>query len=260
MPIDYRAALHSEAARFVDVLSEADLTARVPTCPHWRVDDLLYHLAETFLFWASVIRERADDPDPIEAAKPAKPTARADLLALYERCTSALFDSLDTTDDNVAVWTWSDDHTVGFIRRRMPHEALIHRLDAELVADALSDVDPALAADGVHELLQHFYTRPGWSSFRDDGPVGRLHATDTDTSWLVRVGGFSGLSPNTGKSYDDEPCLELVDAGEPSFAVSATARDLDAWLWNRPALVEPVVAGRDTHFRTLTAIIAKGID
>ena len=44
---------------------------------------------------------------------------------------------------------WADDKTVGYIRRRQAHEALIHRLDAELTAGAVTPLDPDLAADGV---------------------------------------------------------------------------------------------------------------
>ena len=60
-------------------------------------------------------------------------------------------------------WTWSDDHTVGFILRRQAHEALVHRLDAEQAAGRGHELDAALAADGVHECLDVMYGgMPPW--------------------------------------------------------------------------------------------------
>lgn len=257
MPLDYLDHLRRESARFGAVLRDADLAAPVPTCPDWTAADLLYHLAEAFLFWAIVVRERADDPDPIDAAKPAQLDDRDELFALYENSTAVLLDALAGTPDDVAVWTWSSDNTVGFVRRRMPHEALIHRLDAELTAGALSDVDPALATDGVAEALEHFHGgAPAWSELALDGPVGRARATDTGAEWLFRFGGFSGVSPNTGKTYDREPTLLLAGSGDPSFTISAPARDLDAWMWNRPQVGEVRVDGNQDDFARLTAIVA----
>ena len=42
-----------------------------------------------------------------------------------------------------------------FIRRRQAHEALIHRIDAELTAGDRTPMDTDLSADGVDEAL-HF--------------------------------------------------------------------------------------------------------
>ncbi len=57
---------------------------------------------------------------------------------------------------------------------------------------------------------------------------------DTGAAWLVRLGHWSGHSPNTGKTYEREPIMQIVDSGDPSFVVTGSARDLHRWLWNRP--------------------------
>ena len=151
------------------------------------------------------------------------------------------------------MWTWLDaDHSVGFVRRRQAHEALIHRLDAELTAGAVTELDAGLATDGVLEAIEWMFGgAPGWATSTADGPVGRLATTDTGASWLVRVARWSGTSPNTQRTYANEPMLLLVDAGEPSFEVTGTARDLDAWMWNRPTLSEIRRAGDTSAFETL---------
>jgi uncharacterized protein (TIGR03083 family) len=261
MDIDFLAHLRSDAARFGEVLRDADPATRVPPCPDWDADDLLWHLAEVFLFWATIVRERLAEPDAAEDAKPPRPADHAGLLALYDRATAELVATLEATPDDTPCWTWSDDHRAGFVRRRMSHEALIHRLDAEITTGALTDVDPALAADGVYEALQHFYGGyPDWSDYRADGPIGRVRTTDTGGEWIVRLGGFSGLSPNTGKAYDNEPSLEIVEDGAPTFTVSGPARDLDAWIWNRPTLTEVAVDGDHADFQAFAAVIAEGVD
>ncbi len=48
---------------------------------------------------------------------------------------------------------WADDKTAGYIARRQAHEALVHRLDAELTVGDRTPLDPRLAADGVDEAL-----------------------------------------------------------------------------------------------------------
>jgi uncharacterized protein (TIGR03083 family) len=261
MSIDFLAHLRGDAARFRAVLRDADPAAGVPPCPDWDVDDLLWHLAEVFLFWGTIVRERLEDPDPAEDGKPERPADHAGLLALYDRAASELIATLETTPDDVACWTWSDDHTAGFVRRRMAHEALIHRLDAEVATGVTSEIDATLATDGVHEALQHFYGGyPEWSTHHADGPTGRVRTADTGAEWLIRLGGFSGLSPNSGKTYVNEPSLEIVDDGTPTFTVSAAAADLDAWMWNRPARTDVTIDGADADFQAFHAIITAGVD
>src|SRR5665811_2356206 len=44
--LDYLSHLALDSARFVEVLRQAPSGARVPTCPDWDADDLLWHLGE----------------------------------------------------------------------------------------------------------------------------------------------------------------------------------------------------------------------
>jgi hypothetical protein len=89
-----------------------------------------------------------------------------------------------------------------------------------------------------------------------DGATGRLSTTDTGSEWLVRIGHWSGHSPNTGKTYTDEPVLEIVTDGEPTFEISGAACDLDAWLWNRPTMTDVTRAGDTAAFE---AVIRAGV-
>jgi uncharacterized protein (TIGR03083 family) len=256
MDVDFLAHLRADSARFADVLGGIDPGAPVPTCPEWTAVDLLWHLAEVQHFWGTIVRDRLTDPESYE--QPARPDAPPALMELFTDSSALLSDALAGTPDDVAVWTWFDaDQSVGFVRRRQAHEALIHRLDAELTAGLVTDVDPALATDGVLEAIEWMFGDvPAWATSAGDGPLGRLSTTDTATSWFVRVGRWSGTSPNTGRTYTDEPTLLLADGGEPTFEITGSARDLDAWMWNRPLVGE---LHRSGDIEALETVIRQGV-
>ena len=237
------------------MLRDTDPAARVPSCPDWSADDLLFHLAEVFDNWTKVVR---DGQPGDEIPPPERPADHGGLLELYAQATAALLDVITTTPGDQPMWSWvAEDVTVDWLPRRMAHEALIHRLDAELAANAVTDFDPALAADGVAEVVRYFFGwRPSWGEL-SPGALGRLAATDTGDDWLVQVGTWSGTSPSSGNSYDGERYAALVTEGEPTFSISASARDLDAWLWGRPTFAAPSIEGDASAFE---AIVAAGLD
>lgn len=254
MTIDFLAHVQSESAQFGELLAGTDASAPVPTCPDWTAADLLWHLAEVQLFWGAIVRDRLDGPDAAEAQKPDRPEGYRALLDLFGQASSDLVAALENTAEDVPLWTWfPDDQSAGFVRRRQAHEALIHRIDAELTAGRpAGDVDRALATDGALEVLEWMFSGyPDWASFEQDGPIGRLATTDTGTEFFVQLGRWSGHSPNSGKDYTDEAALTVIESGDPSFTISATARDLDAWLWNRPALAAVAIDGDAVGFETI---------
>jgi uncharacterized protein (TIGR03083 family) len=254
--LDFRAHLRADSARFREALSAADPTAEVPSCPGWDAAELLWHLSEVQDFWAAIVRDRLDDPERAEELSRAADYEAQ--LAQFDACSTRLIDALAAAPDGTAIWTWFPaDQTAGFVRRRQAHEALIHRLDAELTVGAVTDLDPALATDGVLEVLERMYSAtPRWANHVLDGPIGRVVTTDTGADWLVQIGHWSGHSPDTGNTYDDEPTLGVVEAGEPSFTISGTSRDVDAWLWNRPTLTDVTREGDTSAFE---AVIQAGI-
>jgi uncharacterized protein (TIGR03083 family) len=257
MTIDFVSHVRSESARFVEVLTGLEPTTPVPSCPDWTAADLVWHLGEVQTLWGTIVRERLDDPQ--RAAEPERPGEYRELLAFYRGASAALVDALTETPADTAVWTWFDaDRSAGFVRRRQAHEALIHRIDAELTAGVpVSAVDRGLATDGVKEVLEWMYGGvPEWATSTMDGATGRLRTTDTGGEWVVRIGRWSGHSPNTGKTYTDEPVLGIVADGEPSFEISGTAGDLDAWLWNRPTVTEVTRTGDTEPFE---AVIRTGV-
>jgi uncharacterized protein (TIGR03083 family) len=264
-PATYLEHLARESARFGDVLGAAAPDVPVPTCPGWIADDLLWHLAEVQWFWGSVVRERVTDGAEVERFEATRPADRAELMAFSLQAGQDLLSILTATPPRTEAWTWADDdHTVGFILRRQAHEALIHRVDAEVTAGTRSPIDPRLAADGVDEALRvMFGVPPGWArSTVDDAATVRVRCTDTGHSWVVSLGAFSGTSPNSGTTYEEEPFLQVarMDDGRPAVAgIAGAAADVDCWLWNRPAVGPVELAGDPGVLHRFTAFVAAGV-
>jgi uncharacterized protein (TIGR03083 family) len=263
--IDYLGHLARESALFGHALDGAAADARVPTCPDWNADDLLWHLGEVQWFWGTIVREGVG-PDGAEAMKPVRPDRRSGLMAFYLTASGDLGKALSAAAPQAPAWTWSDDQTVGFIRRRQAHEALIHRVDAELTAGhRRSLMDPALSADGVDEALRIMYggDMPSWGTFAaDDAGTLAIRAIDTGDDWLVTLGQFTGTDPDGGKSYD-QPGISVASADQgdqAAAAVSGTADDLDCWLWQRPADTPLERSGDRDVLGRFDALIAEGID
>jgi uncharacterized protein (TIGR03083 family) len=260
--LDYVAHLVRDSSRFAEALGGAPADVRVPSCPAWNADDLLWHLGEVQWFWGTVVREKLSG-EQAEERKPPRPAGRAALLAFYGRASDDLAEVLAATAPQTPAWTWSDDQTVGFIRRRQAHEALIHRIDAELTASGRTPLDPDLCADGVDEALRVMYgALPAWGRFTPDRPrTVRLRATDTGDSWFVTLGRFTGTDPD-GVTYD-EPDIHAEDPDPGSVAaaeIAGAAADLDCWLWHRPPLAPVARSGDQEVLSCFESAIAPGID
>ncbi len=261
--LDFVAHLTRESGLFAAAIREAAPDAPVPTCPDWDADDLLWHLTEVQWFWGTVVREKVNR-ERAEELKPPRPGDRAGLLAFYDRASGDLAEILAATPPGTPAWTWSADQTAGFIRRRQAHEALIHRVDAELTAGRPTPLDPALASDGVDEALRVMYGGlPAWGTFTpDDTLTLRLRATDTGDSWFVTLGQFTGTDPGDGCSYD-EPDLHPADRDPGTVTaaeVAGTAVDLDCWLWHRPTGAPVKQSGDQQVLSRFEAAIAPGIN
>jgi len=259
---DYVSHLERESTRFAVALGEALPDASVPTCPEWDADDLLWHLAEVQWFWGTIVRHALTEPPPAEA-RPERPRGRAELTAFYERASGDLVAALAAADPQDRVWTWFTDQTVGFVCRRQAHEALIHRVDAELTIESRGSMDAQLSDDGIDEALRVMYGYiPEWATFSSNcSGVVRLRASDTRHAWLVSPGRLAGTDPEDGASAD-EPCLRVTDdpGGEVEATVTGFAADLDCWLWRRPTVAPLERSGDQRLLDELEVAIRPGID
>lgn len=254
-PGSYSDHLRHDSARFREVLVDAPADAPVPTCPEWRADDLLWHLGEVQWFWGTILTQGLRTKDQVDALQhPERPSERSGLFTFFDQASALLAQGCEQEVGDEERWMWTDDpalHTAHYIRRRQAHEALIHRIDAELTAGApIAPVDVDLAADGIDEVLTVMYAgAPDWSTFVPEGDrILQIHAEDTDDSWLVVLGRLTGQDPSSHKRLD-ERSIQVVTQGVPAATISGRAVDLDSWLWGRPTSRPPASQGDEDVLR-----------
>lgn len=236
-------ALERDSRRFREVLANVQLDSRVPSCSEWSSGDLLWHLTEVQHFWGTIVANRLDGPEAVIA--PERPSDHSKILTAFDEASRLLHDALLESEDDAVVWTWSEDHTVGFVRRRQAHEALIHRADAEMTAGVeVTAVDRELAHDGIEEMVHLIVGGyPGWGSFEPGSEVIALATVDIPGRWFLQFGRFRGKSPNTGNDYD-LAAVDVIDPVEqPHCEVSGEAWLLDRWLWGRAGSQLPTIVG-----------------
>jgi uncharacterized protein (TIGR03083 family) len=263
--IDYLGHLARESALFGHAIDGTAAGTQVPSCPDWTAEDLLWHLGEVQWFWGTIVGQGVD-AEGAKALAPSRPEDRAALMDFYLGVSGELGTALASAAPESPAWTWSDDKTVGFIIRRQAHEALIHRVDAELAAGhRRSHMDPALSADGADEALRIMYggDLPDWGKLAPgDARTLRIEATDTGDSWFVTLGQFSGTDPEDQKAYD-RPGIQVAAADPGTHAtatVRGTADDLDCWLWHRPPDTPFERSGDFGVLGDFDAVIAGGVD
>ena len=220
----------------------AGLEAPVPTCPDWTVLDLVVHQGMVHRWAASHLRgEPVEPPEPLER----EGRESADVLGWFDDGATALLQAIvDAPDDLDAVVFLKDAPAPRlFWTRRQCHETTIHAVDAlgaRLGRPAPADetwIRPAIALDGIDELLVGFVTRraegasPGAPTrllVRPDG-VDVAWLVDLDTGRPIRTSRVRPWSGGTGGTDADH-----VLTGDPV--------DLYLRLWSRGAAepTEPI--------------------
>jgi uncharacterized protein (TIGR03083 family) len=180
-----------------------DLSARVEHCGDWTLYDLADHLGRGNLWAAAGVTEQREDypPDPA-------PRAQAALAGWFGETADVLLAALDT-DPSTPAWTIAPPATVGFWQRRRCLVTVFHRWDAELAVGAGGPLDPALAADGVAEVI------------------------DTMTPRQIRLGRTTEPAHAIRLVASDSPSSWVLGPGDPVATIRGTAADLMLLLWGR---------------------------
>jgi uncharacterized protein (TIGR03083 family) len=218
-------ALDRDGIAFADSCAAAGLETPVASCPGWSVADLLWHLGEVHFFWCAIVRDHMASYEGYQ--EPERPEDDQ-LLPFYRSTFAETRQVLAEADPAAPVWTWSKDHTVGFVVRRMAHETAVHRWDADQAAKRDMPIEAELASDGIDEFLEHFMDAPGES----DALIGHsvhIHCTDVAGEWLVRT---STAGFEVTREHAKGDC-----------AIRGAASDVLLALWRRQALSDVDVVG-----------------
>lgn len=230
----YITALDRDGRLMIDAARASGLDASVPTCPGWRVRDLLAHVHYVHrwatAYVAGALTEMVPEPDETELLAGAPPDDA--LLGSVEEGHRALVRALADAPADVRCWTFLPAPSpLAMWARRQAHETAIHRVDAELAAGrSPAAFDPAFAADGIDELLFGFLgsAQPSTKGEAVLGTIG-LEARDRPERWSLRL------------MTDRVETTRAITGCE--LQVRATAADIYVLLWNRPPSSEPDITG-----------------
>ncbi|MFB9440675.1 maleylpyruvate isomerase family mycothiol-dependent enzyme [Streptomyces showdoensis] len=212
-------ALDAAGKALLDAAAAAGTDAEVPTCPDWRIRDLLRHTTAVHRWATGLVAERRttyhegfEEPDLDGEA----------LLAYTREGHTRLVETLRAAPEDLECWTFLPAPSPrAFWARRQAHETIVHRADAESALTAgPGPVGPAVAADGIDELLRGFHARDRSRVRTEEPRVLRVRTTDTGDVWTVR------LSPAA-------PATETGAEGPADCELSGPADHLYLALWNR---------------------------
>ncbi|WP_328297138.1 maleylpyruvate isomerase family mycothiol-dependent enzyme [Streptomyces sp. NBC_00435] len=231
--INYLQTLAHEGRQLADTAERAGAEAVVPTCPEWRVADLLRHTGSVHRWATGYVAEglsgRAPFPDAPELVG-------EELLAWFREGHATLVRTLTGAPADTRCWTFlptAPPSPLAFWARRQAHETTMHRMDAEAaLGTGFGAVEPAFAQDGVDELLTGFHARPQSRVRTAEPRVMRVRASDTGAVWTVHL---SPEPARTVRGDEDGGVADCTLTGEAAWLYSA--------LWNRRPLTGPGVTG-----------------
>jgi uncharacterized protein (TIGR03083 family) len=148
------------------------------------------------------------------------PPEDGDLLTWFEEGQRRLLEALTMAPPDLTCWTFLPASSpLEFWARRQAHETEIHRVDAEFARGGRGvSFDPALAADGIEEMLFGFAARLRRLDLPDEMRM-ELAPKDLDRRWSVR------LTPDGVRAERG--------TGDADCRLYGSASDLYLLLWNR---------------------------
>jgi len=214
----YIAATEREGAAVSAVAASGDPDAPVPSCPRWSLDRLVGHLGWVYNWVSEHLEARAATMLDRDAVP--RPPRGAAVAQWFGHAHARVLAALRDIDPATEVWSWAGVNSAAFWQRRMAHETLIHRWDAENAVGEPGPLDSDLAADGVDELMEVILPFQVGSA-ADALPEGtlHLHRTDGEGEWLCRI--------SEGRLQ-----AERIHA-RGDVAVRGTGEQLDLVLWRR---------------------------
>ncbi|MGP3981746.1 maleylpyruvate isomerase family mycothiol-dependent enzyme [Streptomyces sp. KR80] len=224
--------LRAEGVLLAEAAACAGTDAEVPTCPGWRVRDLVRHTGMVHRWATTFVAEGLTRPRRAEAEPDLDGPA---LLDWFRDGHRRLVAALAAAPEGLECWAFLPAPSpLAFWARRQAHETTVHRVDAEAaLGERVTRIDAAFALDGIDELLVGFHARER-SKVRTDTPRSlRIRATDAADVWTVRLSDAPARTERGATGAADAADCEVV----------GPAADLYLALWNRLPYGEVDVVG-----------------
>jgi len=217
----YLDAVLDNVTLLIGAANKAGLDAPVPTCPKWKVSDLVIHQGRVLRWMGDIVGEKSQEN--IHPGTLDQPDGEDPLYWLKSGAQRAL-QILDDTDPDTAVWNWFDDKPAParFWFRRMAHEVAVHRADAEAAAGRSepTPVEPAeLASDGIDEYVEFLPLRTKDERRAAMAGSYHFHTTDVPGEWVV--------------VFDAERVAVSREHAKADVAIRGAASDVELFLYNR---------------------------
>ena len=242
-------ALRDAVVAFARYADRAGPAAAVPTCPEWTVRDLVAHQGMVHRWAAALVRGERPDDDAVAAFETAGRDSADPVGWLRDGALEVTRAVTEAPEDRAALVFLNDAPPPrAFWARRQCHETTIHAVDAMSAALGRPPraeetwIDPAVAVDGVDELLGGFLTRPRSRLRCEEDALLVVCPDDVDEWWEVALGPRPALVTRHSTAYDG--------AGDADWEVSGSAVELYLRLWNRH---DPAAPGHG-DWRHLTAV------
>jgi uncharacterized protein (TIGR03083 family) len=237
--VDYGRLLHAITSEG-QVLAEAARGARadlaVPGCPGLTLGATVTHASDMYRRAMGWLHD-SDSGGSAGADAGETDLTVADIVELgdgrvgdaaidgYRDRLRVLVSELAVHDPEEPCSTWWPQHpTYGFWRRRMAHEAAVHRADVQGARNvAVTPVDDDFAADGIDEVLSLWFVhrlRQIGMAGTTEGAVGVRAA---GRGWLALLG-----PRRTGSRRVSDADVRVADA-----TVTGTPTNVYLWLWGR---------------------------
>ncbi|MEZ5165740.1 MAG: maleylpyruvate isomerase family mycothiol-dependent enzyme [Acidimicrobiales bacterium] len=199
---------------------EANPQAAIRHCPGWTATDLALHTTGVHRRVAHWCAERVSEPCRWPDHEPADPSTPGEWCREGLRLVTAALAGIGPDEP---VWSWTDRRNGGFYHRRMLHETVLHRWDAQDAVGVSGHIDADIAHDGIDEVIDVGLRYRGDGSPIDypDGDV-VLEQAGSRSRWRLRAVDGTLLVARD------------ADAGAAAAAtVHGTAEDLLLYLWGR---------------------------
>lgn len=184
-PAELIASVPASSAALAGAATAAGLGAPVPTCPGWTVERLVDHTGKVLRMVGKIVETNG----PVDGRTLPKPPAGPLVVQWFQEMAAAAVAALRSIDPTDELWNWAGAPPVAaFWYRRLAHELVVHGTDAALAAGRPPpEIAPALAADGVDELLTVLLPASARLRNIDLQGLGSLHVhcTDAPGEWLV---------------------------------------------------------------------------
>jgi uncharacterized protein (TIGR03083 family) len=243
--IDHPELIQRESRRIIEAYV-ANPDGNVPWSDRWRVGTVARHVAGTHHVVAQVIAGRPDADFGLFASLASPEKNDPSFPDWFAQGTGKLLTELRSVEPDVACWNFRDgrEGRVGFWARRMLHECVVHRWDAQMGAVGAADpIEPDIAIDGIDEFLEVFVDATRSQVNAPAGPTVLIETRDSSASWTAELP-VGGRTVRRG-TFDAD------------IQVRGNASDILLLLWGRmaefPDSVE--VIGPVSDPRTLAALL-----